>query len=143
MSYEGNVWQTDNTCDVYEQWHSPFKLHSPRLRNMYKSMHGTKPTADGGCYTARENGRKCNAGYGVKYEGGEDDTVGEDGADVFMWHAEDRGCAAYKMLKFFRRSYSRAGVPCATCRTTYRPCAFHSVWSDRPSRSKIVVGNFN
>lgn len=41
---------------------APFKLHSSRLRNMYRSMRGTKPTADAGCYTARGSGRKFEEG---------------------------------------------------------------------------------
>ena len=31
-------------------------------------------------------------GYGVRDEGSRDGMAGKDGADVFLWHAEDRGC---------------------------------------------------
>ena len=74
---------------------------------MYENMHDTKQTADAGCYTARGGREKMRGrlqGDGDRDEGDEDGTVGEDGAENFLWHVDDIGCVQdLEVLRFQRR----------------------------------------
>jgi len=59
----------------------------------------------GGGENARQGAR---VGVSVRDEGGGDGTVGEDGIDVFLWNAGDRG-VSYKVLKSFGAETMRSG----------------------------------